>query len=225
MREAGDHTTWTDPDEDYEAAVHAAVDAAFDDDRGPRRSSTSCVARIATAGWSNALAAKLLALTMPGVPDVYQGTEIGRAQPGRPRQPAAGRLRRGRAAQPGRRHPSAPKQSARPAARRCGCVATDPSCSRRTTPSPAEGPAADHVLAFDRGGASPSSPGCRSGWRRRAAGATPCFRRAWRSAWTDVVSRRSLRSLLNHRVGARSCNRPHVALLGDLPVALLVKEA
>ena len=30
MREAGDRTTWTAPDEDYEAAVHAAVDAAVD---------------------------------------------------------------------------------------------------------------------------------------------------------------------------------------------------
>ena len=36
MREAGDHTTWTAPDEAYEAAVHAAVDAAFDDGRGAR---------------------------------------------------------------------------------------------------------------------------------------------------------------------------------------------
>jgi maltooligosyltrehalose synthase len=31
---------------------------------------------IADAGWSNALALKLLALTVPGVPDVYQGSEL-----------------------------------------------------------------------------------------------------------------------------------------------------
>ena len=31
MREAGDRTTWTEPDADYESAVHAAVDAALDD--------------------------------------------------------------------------------------------------------------------------------------------------------------------------------------------------
>jgi (1->4)-alpha-D-glucan 1-alpha-D-glucosylmutase len=30
MREAGDRTTWTEPEESYEAAVHGAVDAAFD---------------------------------------------------------------------------------------------------------------------------------------------------------------------------------------------------
>ena len=33
MREAGDRTTWTAPDAAYEDAVHAAVDAAYDDPR------------------------------------------------------------------------------------------------------------------------------------------------------------------------------------------------
>jgi (1->4)-alpha-D-glucan 1-alpha-D-glucosylmutase len=75
MREAGDHTTWTEPDEAYEAAVHAAVDAAFDDEQ-VRALLDAVVARVADAGWANALAAKLVALTMPGVPDVYQGSEL-----------------------------------------------------------------------------------------------------------------------------------------------------
>jgi (1->4)-alpha-D-glucan 1-alpha-D-glucosylmutase len=34
------------------------------------------LAAVAEAGWSNALAAKLVAITMPGVPDVYQGSEL-----------------------------------------------------------------------------------------------------------------------------------------------------
>ena len=34
------------------------------------------VAEIAGPGWSNALAAKLVSLTIPGVPDVYQGSEL-----------------------------------------------------------------------------------------------------------------------------------------------------
>ena len=34
------------------------------------------VDRIAPFGWSNSLSQKLLQLTMPGVPDVYQGTEL-----------------------------------------------------------------------------------------------------------------------------------------------------
>ena len=32
MREAGEHTTWTDTDADFEGGVHAALDAAYDDD-------------------------------------------------------------------------------------------------------------------------------------------------------------------------------------------------
>ena len=32
MREAGEHTTWTDPDEKFESAVHAAIDALDTDD-------------------------------------------------------------------------------------------------------------------------------------------------------------------------------------------------
>ena len=75
MREAGDNTNWTDPDEDYEIAVHAAVDAAVDD-ADVRSVLDELVHRIAAAGWSNSLAMKLVSITMPGVPDVYQGSEV-----------------------------------------------------------------------------------------------------------------------------------------------------
>ncbi|MGI8646097.1 MAG: malto-oligosyltrehalose synthase, partial [Nocardioides sp.] len=75
MREAGDRTTWTEPDTAYEDAVHAAVDACFDD-AAARRLLDEVLAVVADAGWSNALALKLLALTVPGVPDVYQGSEL-----------------------------------------------------------------------------------------------------------------------------------------------------
>ncbi|MFZ6990964.1 malto-oligosyltrehalose synthase [Curtobacterium sp. RRHDQ66] len=74
-REAGNSTTWTEPDEAFEGRMHALVDAAFDD--------PSVVAlldtldeRIDAAGWSNGLGTKLVQLTAPGVPDVYQGTEF-----------------------------------------------------------------------------------------------------------------------------------------------------
>jgi len=75
MREAGDHTYWTAPDEAYEAAVHAAVDAAFDNPE-VRRVLDDLLGHVVAPGWSNSLAAKLVALTMPGVPDVYQGSEL-----------------------------------------------------------------------------------------------------------------------------------------------------
>jgi len=75
MREAGDHTTWTEPDEAYEAQVHAAVDSVFDSEE-VRRVLVDLAARIEEAAQANSLAAKLLALTVPGVPDVYQGSEL-----------------------------------------------------------------------------------------------------------------------------------------------------
>jgi (1->4)-alpha-D-glucan 1-alpha-D-glucosylmutase len=75
MREASDGTTWTSPDASYEAAVHAAVDAAYDDPR--LRPPWDQLDQLMTApGWSNSLGEKLIQLTMPGVPDVYQGTEL-----------------------------------------------------------------------------------------------------------------------------------------------------
>lgn len=72
-REAGERTTWTEPDTAFEARMHAVVDAAF----GPLAESVDAfVAEIAAAGWSNALSAKLIQLAGPGVPDVYQGSEL-----------------------------------------------------------------------------------------------------------------------------------------------------
>lgn len=74
-REAGDSTDWLDPDEAFEAKLTAAVDAAFDN-ADVRAELDSLVARLEPYGASNSLGAKLVQLTMPGVPDVYQGTEF-----------------------------------------------------------------------------------------------------------------------------------------------------
>jgi (1->4)-alpha-D-glucan 1-alpha-D-glucosylmutase len=75
MREASDGTTWTAPDESYESAVHDAVDAAYDNPQ-LRGSWNELDALITPPGRSNSLGQKLVQLTMPGVPDVYQGTEL-----------------------------------------------------------------------------------------------------------------------------------------------------
>ncbi len=74
-REAGNSTTWTNPDAEFEARVKAAVDAAFDDAR-VTTVVEDFVARIDSAATSNSLSAKIIQLTMPGVPDVYQGSEF-----------------------------------------------------------------------------------------------------------------------------------------------------
>jgi (1->4)-alpha-D-glucan 1-alpha-D-glucosylmutase len=75
MREASEDTTWTAPHESYEAAVHEAVDLAYRDHR-MRTAWDELDVLISRPGWSNSLGQKLVQLTMPGVPDVYQGTEL-----------------------------------------------------------------------------------------------------------------------------------------------------
>ncbi len=118
---------------------------------------------MAGPGWSNALAAKLVALTMPGVPDVYQGSELWEqslVDPDNRRfvdfDARAGLL---------------DSLGNGPAVSLTGST-DDPGVAklavtraaltlRRDRPelfttyarSPRPGPAADHVLAFDRGGA------------------------------------------------------------------------
>jgi (1->4)-alpha-D-glucan 1-alpha-D-glucosylmutase len=74
-REAGNSTNWTDPDADFERHLAAAVDAVFD---VPEVAAAleNFVAELEPYGTSNSLSAKLIQLTMPGVPDVYQGTEF-----------------------------------------------------------------------------------------------------------------------------------------------------
>jgi (1->4)-alpha-D-glucan 1-alpha-D-glucosylmutase len=74
MREAAVRTTWNDPDEGFEGAIHNWLDAVLD---GPVAAElTALVRRLAVHAYSDALGQKLLALTVPGVPDVYQGTEL-----------------------------------------------------------------------------------------------------------------------------------------------------
>jgi (1->4)-alpha-D-glucan 1-alpha-D-glucosylmutase len=75
MREASDGTTWTAPDAAFEKAVHDAVDAAYEEPQ--IRAVWDQMDGLVTApGRSNSLGQKLVQLTMPGVPDVYQGTEL-----------------------------------------------------------------------------------------------------------------------------------------------------
>jgi len=75
MREASDGTSWTEPDEAFEAAVHQAVDAAYDDPQ-LRAAWDELDGRVTPPGWSNSLGQKVVQLTMPGIPDVYQGSEV-----------------------------------------------------------------------------------------------------------------------------------------------------
>jgi (1->4)-alpha-D-glucan 1-alpha-D-glucosylmutase len=73
-REAGLHTTWTDPDPAYERALAELVERAYAD-AGFLAELEDLVAEIAPAGRVKAAALALLRLTSPGIPDTYQGTE------------------------------------------------------------------------------------------------------------------------------------------------------
>jgi (1->4)-alpha-D-glucan 1-alpha-D-glucosylmutase len=73
-REAKLRTSWTDPDPDYDAALGDFVRRIMD---GPWAAEAErFAAAITPPGRVVALAQKLVQLTMPGVPDVYQGTEL-----------------------------------------------------------------------------------------------------------------------------------------------------
>ncbi|WP_139979345.1 malto-oligosyltrehalose synthase [Nocardioides litoris] len=151
MREAGDHTTWTDPDEEFEGAVHAAVDAAFDDER-VHAEVTGLYADLLGPGATNGLAAKLLALAMPGVPDVYQGSELWELSLVDPdnRRPVDFDLRADLLAGQAT-HVQLPKL--RLVAEALRLRRDRPELFTGYTPVRATGEAADHVVAFDRGGA------------------------------------------------------------------------
>ena len=75
MREAKLSTSWTDPDSGYEASVISFARRATADSEIASRIA-AFVAWIAPDAAVNSLSAKLVQLTMPGVPDVYQGCEL-----------------------------------------------------------------------------------------------------------------------------------------------------
>ncbi len=74
-REAEQHTSWSDVNEEYEAALQGFVAAVYADE--PLLAEVGAFAEwITPYGRSNSLSQKLVQLTMPGVPDTYQGTEL-----------------------------------------------------------------------------------------------------------------------------------------------------
>ena len=74
-KEAKLRTTWNDPDPHFDALVEAWP-AQVMRDSALCASIAGIVDRVRPAGWSNSLGQKLLQLAGPGVPDVYQGTEL-----------------------------------------------------------------------------------------------------------------------------------------------------
>jgi len=215
MREAGDRTSWTDPDPTYEKAVHALVDAAYDDE-AVRSIIEDAAARVAAPGWSNALSAKLLSLTIPGVPDVYQGSELWEQSLVDPdnRRPVDYDLRTSLLAYTST--PEAPVRLDDTGRAKLAVVRSAlrlrrdrPELFTDYVPVPATGTAAGHVLAFDRGGAVAVVTRLPVGLAATGWGDTRLELPAGR--WQD---------LLTGRPAAADVGE----LLDTLPVALLVRE-
>ncbi|MEN4922783.1 malto-oligosyltrehalose synthase [Achromobacter spanius] len=78
LREAKLHTSWTDQDPVYEAAAQECLDYLSDDASG--RELLAAIAgfamELAPAGLVNGFTQTLLRNTLPGVPDLYQGTDL-----------------------------------------------------------------------------------------------------------------------------------------------------
>ncbi|MBC2638515.1 MULTISPECIES: malto-oligosyltrehalose synthase [unclassified Rhodococcus (in: high G+C Gram-positive bacteria)] len=74
VREAGTRTSWNAVNDDFERDLHRWLDTVIDGTVG--KALGSLCAQLAPHAWSDALGQKLLQLCGPGIPDVYQGTEL-----------------------------------------------------------------------------------------------------------------------------------------------------
>jgi (1->4)-alpha-D-glucan 1-alpha-D-glucosylmutase len=78
LHEAKVHSSWLNPNEAYDAAVRTFVARILDDNLSGAflEDLRPVLQRVSHHGLLNALAQTLLRLTLPGVPDTYQGTEL-----------------------------------------------------------------------------------------------------------------------------------------------------
>jgi (1->4)-alpha-D-glucan 1-alpha-D-glucosylmutase len=217
-REAATGTGWADPDAAFEERLHALVDAAYDDEEASGLLA-GLVELTRDAGRSNSLAAKLLQLAGPGVPDVYQGSELWEHSLVDPdnrrpvdfaaRRALLGRLDSGELPEVG--DDGAAKLLVTSRALRAR--RDRPELFDRYLPLPAFGPASDHLVAFDRGGAIAVATRLPIGLRRRGG-------------WGDTVVLLPPGPHVDAFTGASVAGgeTPVGALLSRYPVALLLRS-
>jgi (1->4)-alpha-D-glucan 1-alpha-D-glucosylmutase len=221
-REAGNSTDWLDPNADFEAKLAAAVDAAFDNGQ-VRAELDALVALLDPYGAANALGAKLVQLTMPGVPDVYQGTEFwdrSLTDPDNRRPFDFGARRDALTALDAGELPASYREDAAKllvTSRALRLRRDRPELFTGYSPVPATGAAAGHLVAFDRGA---GSPGALTLATRLPRGLEQ------RGGWQDTAI--SLAAAMTDQLTGRSYG-PGPAdvaeILRDYPVALLVPAA
>jgi len=78
LKEAKLHTSWANPDAEYDRSVADFVRAALDEEKSGEflRDLDAFVRSIADAGWINSLGQCVVKGCAPGCPDFYQGTEL-----------------------------------------------------------------------------------------------------------------------------------------------------
>jgi malto-oligosyltrehalose synthase len=248
IREANRRTSWADQNPEYEAAVHGLAARAIDDP-GLSESIGEFVAGIAADALANSLGVKLVQLTMPGVPDVYQGCDLSAlslVDPDNRRDVDFARRRALLADLDADRlsldDPAAPGGISLDAAKLLVTARTLRLRRARPewfaggyTPMAAAGPAAGHVLAFARGDGADGGPAVTVATR------LPVGLRD-RGGWSDTVLPLANRGRGPGGMGGRAtppCERwvdmltgavfrgdrvPLGELMRALPVALLVPE-
>jgi (1->4)-alpha-D-glucan 1-alpha-D-glucosylmutase len=211
-KEAKIRTTWTDHDEEFERAVAAWPAEVLDD---PELDVAGFVDRIRGPGWSNSLGQKLIQLTAPGVPDVYQGTELwdlSLVDPDNRRPVDYGARREMLDRIVGGELPDVDDTGAAKllVVHRALTLRRDrPGLFRGYRPLHAEGAAAEHVISFARNGLVvvatrlPVGLAAAGGWRDTVLPLPP-------GEWTDVLTGQAAAPELS-------------GLLARYPVALLVR--
>ncbi len=218
-REAKQHTSWTDVDKGYEDTLQAFVERVYADEDLLARID-AFAGRIAPYGWSNSLSQKLVQLTMPGVPDLYQGTELWDLALVDPdnRRPVDYALRRSLLARLDAGEPPARDDSGMAKLHVVSCALRlrreRPDVFRGSyCPITAAGQTADHALAFQRGGAVISVATRLPVGLQRAGGWQDTTLALPRGIWTDQLTGR-----------AYGREVPLAALLDRLPVSVLAGE-
>ncbi len=216
MREAKTATSWTDPDEDYEAAVLGLADRVLGDGE-LSRAIAGFVTGLAGDARVNSLGMKLVQLTMPGAADVYQGCELAGlslVDPDNRRPVDFGRRRQLLAALDAGEAAAgldAEKLLVTSAALRLRRKRPD-WFTGGYQPLAAEGPAAGHAVAFARGGQAVTVATRRPAGLRRRGGWDGTVLPLREGPWRDVLT-----GAVHQGPGV-----PLAALTQRLPAALLV---
>lgn len=225
LREGGELSTWVDHDEANEARYTEYAEALASE---PHHAHVlrQVAAQLCGPGHSNSLAAKLLALTLPGVPDVYQGTELWdhslvdpdnrRSVDYLPRAELLARIRQGW--RPTLTDDLDDAGAVKLLVTHLGLTLRrdHPELFTGYTPLSAAGPAADHVVAFDRGGAVTVVTRLPIGLER-AGGWGDTTLTLPSGPWHDLISDRPV----TMQDGSAAALAP---LLDAYPVALLVRR-